>query len=159
MKVFLSAVLLMAALAFPVVGEESERLTSEINPESVIGLMNHYRRQNQLPPLHAEPRLMKAAEDRMRDMEEMGFWAHESPEGRSPFFWLHFRSYRFRVAGENLARGFETNDLLVSSWMDSPGHRGNILGVEFHHVGVAVIEGATTGRYPGKSVVVLFARE
>lgn len=153
------SVVLLALAALPLYADEAERLSSEISPDSVIALMNHYRRENQLPGLHADPRLMKAAEDRMRDMEEVGYWSHESPEGRSPFFWLLFRSYRFRMAGENLARGFETAGLLVSSWMDSPGHRRNILGVEFHHVGVAVIEGGTTGRYPGKSVVAIFARE
>lgn len=159
MKLSLRLVLLALGAALPLFAEQGERLSSEISPDSVITLMNHYRRQNLLPGLHADPRLMKAAEDRMRDMEEMGYWSHQSPEGRSPFFWLLFRSYRFRAAGENLARGFETADLLVSSWMDSPGHRQNILGAEFHHVGVAVIEGGTTGRYPGKSVVAIFARE
>lgn len=159
MRISLPLLVLCFGAALPLVGGETEGLHGEITTDSVITLMNHYRRQNQLPGLHPDPRLMKAAEDRMRDMEEMGYWSHESPEGRSPFFWLLFRSYRFRMAGENLARGFETADLLVSSWMDSPGHRQNILGAEFHHVGIAVIEGGTTSRLPGKSVVVIFARE
>lgn len=130
-----------------------------ITADSVLELMNQHRAANQLPPLVAEKRIMDAAEDRMRDMEELGYWAHQSPDGRSPFFWLKFRSYRFTRAGENLARGFETAELLVSTWMDSPGHRSNILSADFSNVGIALIDGATTGRYPGKSVVVLFGRE
>lgn len=156
---FIGLTLLLVILANPLHAEPEAKISSEITPQSVITLMNHYRSLNQLPPLQSEERIMKAAEDRMRDMEELGYWSHEPPDGRSPFFWLKYRSYRFTRAGENLARGFETADLLVTSWMDSSGHRENILGAEYHHVGVAVIDGATTGRYPGKSVVVLFGRE
>lgn len=150
------------ALALLIAGQVLGASTSQqdaITAESVLALMNHYRAGNQLPPLLTEKRMMDAAEDRMRDMEDLGYWAHLSPEGRSPFFWLKLRSYRFTRAGENLARGFETTEMLVSTWMDSPGHRANILCDEFNNVGIALIDGATTGRYPGKSVIVLFGRE
>ena len=99
-----------------------------------------------------------AAEDRMREMIEIGYWSHESPEGRSPFFWLALRGYRFGFAGENLARGFETAQLLVDSWMESKGHRENIMSANFADCGIAVLEGSTTGRASGKSIVVLFGR-
>lgn len=153
-----ASIVLLALLATAVVGETNQK-RSEITVDSVILAMNDYRLEKNLQPLFAENRLMQAAEDRMRDMEDLGYWSHHSPDGRSPFFWLKFRSYRFTRAGENLARGFESTGLLVDSWMDSPGHRENILGIEFDHVGVSVIDGGTTGRYPGKSVVVLFGRE
>ena len=152
---------LLALLSLLVITARAETIqhSSEVTVDSVIASMNDYRRERDLAPLSGEQRLMQAAEDRMRDMEELGYWSHHSPDGRSPFFWLKFRAYRFTNAGENLARGFESTELLVSTWMESPGHRDNILGAEYTHVGVAVIDGATTGRYPGKSVVVLFGRE
>lgn len=130
----------------------------EITRENVLAAMNRYREEKNLPPLRADLRLDLAAEDRMRDMEEIGYWSHESPEGRSPFFWLALRGYRFGYAGENLARGFETSELLVESWMESKGHRENILSANFADCGIAIIDGATTGRSQGKSIVVLFAR-
>jgi uncharacterized protein YkwD len=132
---------------------------SDITADSILAGMNEYRAKHLLEPLRSELRLTSAAEDRMRDMEDLGYWGHQSPEGRSPFFWVRYRSYRFTMVGENLARGYETASVLMDSWMDSPGHRDNILEVQYRDVGIAIIDGATTGRYPGRSVVVLFGRE
>ena len=131
---------------------------AEITRDSVISAMNTYRAEQGLPPLRSDDRLVAAAEDRMRDMEEMEYWAHVSPDGRSPFGWLKLRGYLFEYAGENLAAGFETAELLVSSWMESKGHRENILSPMYKDCGIAVIEGSTRGRATGKSVVVLFGR-
>lgn len=133
-------------------------LASEITPEAVITSMNEYREKAGLPPLRENPRLVKAADDRIHDMEDLGYWGHESPDGRAPFVWLRSEGYNYQYAGENLAAGFETNELLVSSWMESPGHRANILSPVYVDCGVAVLDGATTGRATGKSVVVLFGR-
>lgn len=131
---------------------------SDITRDSVIAAMNACRAKEHLPPLHEDARLDAAAEDRMHDMEDEGYWNHESPDGRSPFVWLPREGYLFQFAGENLAAGFETTELLVSSWMESPGHRDNILSPEYSDCGIALLDGGTTGRQPGKSVVVLFGR-
>src|SRR4051812_17907070 len=80
---------------------------SEITVDSVLALMNEYRAEQGLAPLAIEPRLTLAAEDRMHDMEDLGYWSHESPDGRSPFLWLHSRGYLYSFAAENLAAGFE----------------------------------------------------
>jgi uncharacterized protein YkwD len=132
--------------------------SNEITVENVIALMNEYRAVRGLAPLHHDGDLAKAAEDRMRDMEDGGWWSHESPEGTSPFIWLRTRNYDYAYAGENLAVGFETARLLVSSWMESAGHRQNILGPQFSDCGIAIIEGSTKGPMNGKSVVVMFGR-
>ena len=137
----------------------SHRATTDITPDSVLAAMNDYRAQYNLPPLQHEARLVAAAADRMRDMEELSYWSHESPDGRSPFMWLRVRNYPFANAGENLASGFETTELLVSSWMESKGHRANILSPMYTDVGIAIIDGATTGSANGKSIVVLFGRQ
>lgn len=148
MKRLLVLLLLAATPAF----------ASEITHNTVIAAVNSYRARFNLPPLRDDPRLDAAAEDRMRDMEDLGYWSHESPDGRSPFTWLPRHEYPFERAGENLAVGFETIELLVSSWMESPGHRDNILSTAYTDCGVALLDGATTRRAPGKSVVVLFGR-
>lgn len=132
---------------------------TEITPESVLAHMNFYRGLNGTAPLRIEPRLAKAAEDRIRDMEERQYWAHLSPTGASPFMWLTLRGYSFSAAGENLASGFDTAEVLVSTWMESAGHRRNIISPDFQDVGIAIIDGATTRRSSGRSVVVIFARQ
>lgn len=131
---------------------------SEITPRSVIAAMNVDRALHGLPPLREDPRLVKAANDRIRDMEDLDYWGHESPDGRSPFVWLKPAGYDYQFAGENLAAGFETTELLVASWMESPGHRSNILSPLYEDCGIAVVDGATTGRAAGRSIVVLFGR-
>ena len=130
-----------------------------ITIENVIELMNVERAAYGLHPLAADPRLTQAADDRMQHMEEEGFWAHRSPDGVTPFTWLRVRAYDFERAGENLASGFETARLLVESWMESPGHRANILSPDFADCGIAIIDGSPTGPAVGKSVVVLFGKK
>jgi uncharacterized protein YkwD len=149
MKRFLLLTLLL--LAFPVGA-------TEISRDAVLQAMNAYRAEHGLSPLQFDSRLQKAADDRMKDMEEQEYWAHESPDGRSPFTWLRTENYDFEFAGENLACGFETNEVLVQSWMESPGHRDNILSPFYADCGIAIIDGSTKGRAAGKSVVVMFGR-
>ncbi|MEK6376114.1 MAG: CAP domain-containing protein [Acidobacteriota bacterium] len=134
----------------------SPALAVDITPASVVAAMNEQRVRAGLQPLREDPRLDAAAGDRMRDMEELSYWAHEAPDGRSPFTWLRPRGYLFRFAGENLAVGFETTEHLVGGWMESKGHRENILSPDYADCGIAVIDGGTMRRVSGKSVVVLF---
>ena len=146
MKRLLPLLLLVAAPA----------LASDITRASVVAAMNEYRAEHHLPPLREDVRLDAAANDRMRDMEDQGYWAHESPDGRSPFTWLAPHNYAFHYAGENLATGFETTELLLAGWMESPGHRENILSPHFEDCGIAIIDGLPMRRATGKSIVVMF---
>jgi uncharacterized protein YkwD len=131
---------------------------ADITPDTVLSEMNSYRAKEGLSPLRFDPRLVAAADDRMQDMEDLEYWSHDAPDGRSPFVWLKPHGYDFRFAGENLATGFETVELLLEGWMESPGHRANILSADYADVGIAVIDGSTTHRATGKSIVVLFGR-
>jgi uncharacterized protein YkwD len=131
---------------------------NDITPENVLRLMNEYRAAEGLGALRLDERVVTAANDRMRHMEEEAYWAHESPTGVTPFTWLRVRAYEFQLAGENLASGFETARLLVQSWMESPGHRANIMEPEYQDCGIAIIDGSTQGPAIGKSIVVLFGK-
>lgn len=153
MKWTLFAVLLAVATA-----AGGEDFSNEIDAGNVRRLMNAYRAEAGLLPLLSNDRLTRAAESRMQDMADGGWWNHVSPEGVSPFVWLTQAGYPYAAAGENLAVGFETARLLVKSWMESPGHRANILGAEFNECGIAIIEGSTRGPATGHSIVVLFGR-
>ena len=106
--------LILLLLAMPALG-------SDITSPSVLTAMNEERVRLGLRPLREDARLDAAAADRMRDMEELAYWAHEAPDGRSPFLWLRVRHYDFRFAGENLATGFESTELLVAGWMRPSG--------------------------------------
>lgn len=147
------SVLILAMLAAAV-----SAAAAEITIETVVAEMNIHRAAAGLPPLRHDDRLLRAADSRMRDMEELAYWGHIAPDGRSPFEVIRPNGYEFRYAGENLAAGFETAEVLVQSWMESKGHRANILSPLYQDCGVSIIDGATTGRSVGRSVVVLFAR-
>jgi uncharacterized protein YkwD len=148
-------ILLLSLLASVALAIEPSK---EITAETVLAGMNDERAREGLPPLVMHDRLMQAAGDRMRDMEEGGWWNHQSPEGRSPFIWLSVRAYDYEYAGENLAAGFETASLLVQSWMESQGHRENILSDQYTECGIAIIDGSTVRPAGGKSIVVMFGR-
>ena len=121
--------------------------------------MNLQRAAHHLPALREDRRLDAAADDRVRDMLSLGYWAHVAPDGRAPFDALLPRGYSFVAAAENLAAGFENLHRMMEGWMDSAGHRANILSEEYVDCGVAVLDGTTTHRWThGKSVVVLFGK-
>src|SRR5437764_12946452 len=94
---------------------------SDITRASVVAAMNDFRAEHHLPPLREDARLDAAAGDRMHDMEDQGYWAHESPDGRSPFTWLAPNGYAVHYAGDNLATAFDTTGQLGGRWMESPG--------------------------------------
>jgi uncharacterized protein YkwD len=145
--------LLVALLAFRALASDA----NEIDAANVTALMNAYRADAGLPPLRIDPSLTAAAEARMREMADGEWWAHQAPDGTPPFAFIPVE-YDYAFAAENLAAGFETAGLLVQSWMESPGHRANIMGVQYADCGIAVIEGSTKGPALGKSIVVLFGR-
>lgn len=151
---FLVALLLTAAT-----GAWAIEPSNEITAANVLRVMNVYRAEEGLPPLQLDERIHRAAEDRMRDMEEGEYWSHRSPDGRSPFTWLASNAYDYQAAGENLANGFETARLLVQAWMESPGHRANIMSGDYQDCGIAIIDGSTKGPADGKSIVVMFAKK
>jgi len=130
-----------------------------ISRASVIAGMNFERAAHHLPPLREDPRLDAAADDRVYDMRSLRYWAHVAPDGRTPFEALLPHGYSFVSAAENLAAGFENVERLIEGWMESAGHRANILSAEYQDCGVAVVEGSTTHPWwRGKSVVVLFGK-
>lgn len=155
----IATVALVLGIAAPGVLPAATGSPDHISKESVVAEINRHRLESGLAPLRADGRLDAAAEDRIADMETVGYWGHQCPEGHSPFVWLSGHDYQHRTVGENLAAGFETTSVLVQSWMESPGHRANILSSDYSDIGVALIDGGTTRRMNGRSVVVMFARE
>src|SRR3989344_4740191 len=79
-------------------------------------------------------------------MASKGYFAHVSPEGQSPWYWLKQAGYSFSYAGENLAVDFSDSADVSRAWLDSPGHRANILNKNFLETGVAISKGMYQGR-------------
>lgn len=116
----------------------------------VISQTNIQRAQNgSLPALKENVRLNAAAQAKLNDMFAQQYFEHNSPQGAGPGDLAKMVGYDFISVGENLALGNFDNDIvLVQDWMDSPGHRANILNDSFEEIGVAVGQGL----YDGKTV-------
>lgn len=125
--------------------------------EQVVEAMNVERRARGLQPLRLNRQLSLAADDRIRDMFSQRYFDHVAPDGTQPFVWVTRRGYRYGTVGENLAVGYRSADRVVNGWMNSPGHRANLLGRKFDEVGISVASGSPTNGYRGPTVVALYA--
>ena len=73
-------------------------------------------------------------------MKNLGYFSHTSPTYGSPFDMMKNFGISYRSAGENIAKGYATPEAVVKGWMNSPGHRANILNKSFTHIGVGYVE-------------------
>ncbi|GAA3787424.1 CAP domain-containing protein [Streptomyces chiangmaiensis] len=115
--------------------------------EEVLALTNTERAAAGLAPLAADPRLAAAAQAHSADMVARDFYAHTSPEGREPWDRAAAAGSRHRTVGENIACGQRSPAEVVRGWMNSPGHRANILKPAFTHLGVGFVGGGRAGTY------------
>lgn len=116
-----------------------QRLTSTLQSQNVVTLTNLERTKNGLPALKVNAKLTKAAENKLADMVAKQYFEHISPSKAGPSDLAKQVGYDYLVIGENLAEGDFTSDAdLVKGWMDSPGHRANILNTKYEEIGIAV---------------------
>lgn len=104
--------------------------------QRVIDLTNQERRQAGLSPLKADAELSKVAQIKTEDMEKNNYFSHTSPTYGSPFDMMRDFGIEYKSAGENIAQGQRTPEEVVKAWMNSPGHKANILSKDFTHIGV-----------------------
>lgn len=98
-------------------------------------LANAARARAQLPPLHIDERLRSAARAHSKDMARRDFCAHENPDGLTPTDRMRATGYP-QPGAENVARGQGTPREVMEAWMNSPGHRENLLNPRFATIGV-----------------------
>ncbi|MBL8030586.1 MAG: CAP domain-containing protein [Candidatus Doudnabacteria bacterium] len=111
-----------------------------------INQTNLQRQQLGLPALVENSELGRAALAKAKDMFEGQYFEHISPIGKGPGDLAEEAGYFFVAVGENLALGnFKNDAVLVQAWMDSPGHRANILSSKYTEIGVAVLKGEFEG--------------
>ena len=117
-----------------------------LSTDGILRWTNEHRRQYQVPLLVMNEQLMKAASEKLHDMFQKGYFAHVSPAGVHPADGVRVTGYEFLMVGENLALGnFGDDESVVRAWMDSPGHRENILRSQYREIGIAVGQGIFNG--------------
>ncbi|WP_234969323.1 CAP domain-containing protein [Bacillus massilinigeriensis] len=102
----------------------------------VIDLTNEQRSKSGLPPLKEEQALSKVAQLKSVDMQQKGYFSHTSPTYGSPFDMMRDQGISYTTAGENIAQGQQSPQEVVNAWMNSEGHRQNIMNRNFTHIGV-----------------------
>ena len=105
----------------------------------VVRLVNEIRAENGLKPLTQDWQLSRVARYKSQDMRDLGYFSHTSPTYGSPFNMMNSFGISYRTAGENIAKGYSTPEAVVNGWMNSPGHRANILNSSYTHIGVGYV--------------------
>lgn len=105
----------------------------------VIRLVNEARAANGLQPLTANWELSRVARYKSQDMADRSYFSHTSPTYGSPFQMIRAFGLSFRTAGENIAYGQRTPQQVFQGWMNSSGHRANILSASYTQIGVGYV--------------------
>jgi len=135
----------LAISLIPSLGSRVLGYAANISPEEVIRLTNEKRINDGLLPLEENSTLSQAAQAKGADMLVKGYWAHVAPDGTQPWQFFTNFGYKYRYAGENLAKDFSNPQSTVDAWMASPSHRENLLSPKYKEIGVAVVEGNLAG--------------
>ena len=120
-------------------------ISSDITVQQLLLDTNQKRLSNGLEPLTLNKRLDEAALSKATDMFSKNYWAHNAPDGTTPWVFIKNSGYDYTYAGENLARGFSSADDVVNAWMASPDHRKNLLSPNYKNIGFAIEEGKLEG--------------
>lgn len=113
--------------------------------EQVLNLVNQERQKVGLKPLAMDWELARVARMKSQDMANKNYFSHTSPTYGSPFDMMKQFGISFRTAGENIASGQRTPEEVMQSWMNSQGHRANILKPDYTHLGVGYYRGGSYG--------------
>ena len=129
--------------------QQSDRSSEEqiSQAELVLKLVNQERSKAGVPALTLSQQLTDIANTKAKDMADNNYFSHQSPTYGSPFDMLKRCGVSFSYAGENIAAGQKTPEEVMHSWMNSSGHRANILNANFTELGVGYYEGGSYGVY------------
>lgn len=119
--------------------------TMTMSQQQLLDQTNSRRIRADVPKLKLDKKLTAAAAMKASHMFKHDYWAHVSPSGVTPWVWFKRAGYAYGYAGENLARGYKTAKGTVTAWMNSPGHRKNMLSKHYKDVGFAVGKGVLNG--------------
>lgn len=107
----------------------------------VLNLVNKERRSRGLSELKMNWQLSRVARTKSEDMRDSGYFSHTSPTYGTPFEMMKKFNIKYSYAGENIARGQTTAASVMNGWMNSEGHRANILNAKYTEIGIGYCTG------------------
>lgn len=127
---------------------------TNVSPAGLLTATNTQRANNGAPSLSANALLTSAAQAKANDMVARNYWAHVTPDGKQPWWFITNAGYSYISAGENLAYGFMTSGDTVTGWMNSPTHRENLLSKNFTEAGFGIANSENFNSSGQQTVVV-----
>lgn len=127
--------------------DTAERADATKQAKEVLELVNKERAKVGAKPLTLSSSLTNIATIKAKDMSDKGYFDHTSPTYGSPFDMLKRFGVQYSAAGENIAAGQKDANEVMDSWMNSSGHRANILKAEYEQIGIGYVEGGQYGTY------------
>ena len=123
----------------------ADRTSEMTQAEAVLKLVNAERAKVGLQPLTLSKKLTDIANTKAKDMADKNYFSHQSPTYGSPFDMLKQFGVSFSYAGENIAAGQKSAEEVMNSWMNSSGHKANILNKNYTQIGVGFYRGGQYG--------------
>ena len=157
-KGWMAAAGLMILIVFGLAAHASmlSRTPAAIYPAALNYLTNVERIKSGELALKENPLLDVAAKAKAEDMVARNYFAHISPDGKTPWYWFNQVGYPYLYAGENLAVHYSDSGQVTAAWMNSVTHKANILKQNYTEIGTAVATGTWNG-LPSVYVVQLYA--
>jgi uncharacterized protein YkwD len=115
--------------------------------QAVLTLVNSERAKAGCSAVTANSTLTSVARAHSADMAKRGYFSHTNPDGASPFDRMRAAGYNGRLMGENIAAGYRTAAAVMDGWMNSSGHRANILKCGYREIGIGFVTGGSYGTY------------
>lgn len=122
-----------------------ERQAESTQAEAILKLVNQERQKAGVEPLTLSDQLTKVANIKAKDMADKNYFSHDSPTYGSPFDMMKQFGISYSYAGENIAAGQKSAEEVMNSWMNSSGHKANILNKNFTQLGVGFYRGGQYG--------------
>lgn len=138
---------LFLIIAFVIV-PQSKQIAAVI-ASTLVDQTNSERHKAKVSTLTQNEQLKLSAQLKANDMAEKGYFAHDSPDGTTPWYWIKKAGYEYQYAGENLAVNFVESKDVTSAWMNSPTHKSNLLSGKYTEVGIAT----AIGKYKGRDAI------
>lgn len=144
LALLVGGVMLLAIVAEPHL--RSGKNLAAVNAAEVVALTNVERANDGIPVLQRNALLDQAAQMKAQDMAAKGYYAHVSPDGVTPMYWVEKAGYKYLIIGENLVVNRTDAEQVVDAFMGSPGHKANILRKDFTEIGIGVANGVYKGK-------------
>lgn len=131
--------------------------TTDVTSADLLIDTNQARQSQGSAPITLNPQLSRAAQAKANDMVARNYWAHLSPDGKTPWTFIDTTGYAYQKAGENLAFGFANTNDIVKGWMNSPAHKQNLVDTAYREVGFGIANSQNyRGGGPETIVVALY---